>query len=71
MAQQQPLISGHDVLRLPETSPSAAHDPRDPIPGRPDLGNSPYLVAHPTNRKWVITLFDEINGVSPLITGVN
>ena len=30
-----------------------------------------YLVAHPTNRKWVTTLvINGISGVSPLITGV-
>ena len=30
-----------------------------------------YLVVHPTNRKWVITLvINGISGVSPLITGV-
>ena len=32
---------------------------------------SPYLVAHPTNRKWVTTLvINGISGVSPLISGV-
>ena len=42
----------------------------------PSLGNlrctkRRYLVVHPTNRKWVITLvIDGISGVSPLITRV-
>ena len=32
---------------------------------------NPYLVVHPTNRKWVITLvINGISGVSPLITRV-
>ena len=32
-----------------------------------------YLVAHPSDRKWLITLvfFNGISGVSPLKTGVN
>ena len=73
MAQQQPLISGHDVLRLPETSPSAARDPRDPIPGASiwEIHHTwwfiPRIVSGWTNPGY----FDGINGVSPLVTGVN
>ena len=34
--------------------------------------NHIYLVAHPTNRKWVITpVINGISRVNPLIIGVN
>ena len=36
-----------------------------------DYCNISYLVAHPTNRKWVITtVINGISRVNPLITGV-
>ena len=41
------------------------------IPGILRKFSGPHLVAHPTNRKWVITpVINGISRVNPLITGV-